>query len=216
MKKLFLTLVCAVFALTASAQYRTEIRADFGIQIPLSDHYNSGMQAGLSLTHFFSDMFGARLGGVYLPKSMGIQSAVGVPIALVMHKAPRSGYYGGYGSGGYISGGNLAVDVAGTFFDALFQRSDIFMGVTPGYFLGDSVVEGEAVKNRFFATVDAGATLAIPLGRFSITVTPAAHFYLTDNFEPTQGLSNNPGTINVAGSYLRMQFIIAAGLAYGF
>ena len=78
------------------------------------------------------------------------------------------------------------------------RRTELFAGITPGYLLGQEshstkvygttssagpiwTETGFQLNNRFFLSADAGATLSIPIWRFSLDITTAAHYMFTKN-----------------------------------
>ena len=78
------------------------------------------------------------------------------------------------------------------------RRTELFAGITPGYLLGQEshstkvygttssagpiwTETGFQLNNRFFLSADAGATLSIPIWRFSLDITTAAHYLFTKN-----------------------------------
>ena len=79
------------------------------------------------------------------------------------------------------------------------RRTEFYAGITPGYLFGSQpdkmktysmadssgasgkVQAGLLLDNRFTFAADAGITLSIPIRRFSLDITPAAHYLFTDN-----------------------------------
>ena len=84
-----------------------------------------------------------------------------------------------------------------TFITSLISRVELFTGVTPGYIfgedhlhwtsmsgvnLGEPFQRGTVSPHAFFLSADAGLSLVIRIWRMSINVTPAVHYYITDNY----------------------------------
>ena len=81
-------------------------------------------------------------------------------------------------------------DVAANVLNIFLRRTEFFAGVTPGY------MPGLEAKHRFSLAADAGMTLSIPLWRFSLDITPAAHYLITDNFEGQRWLYSISGGLS--------------------
>lgn len=133
----------------------------------------------------------------------------------------------------------MARDVVANFLFLVFRRFEGFVGVTPGYVFGgvpasetnlygasdgDRIVsavyeEGIRLNRRFTLTADAGATLSIPLWRFSLDVTPAFHYLVTRNFSEYRQ-EFDPPTSQPVGSpsfhSVPWQFTLSLGLSYLF
>lgn len=105
-------------------------------------------------------------------------------------------YYDPY----YDLGREVAEDAASrfiTFLANLVSRIELYGGLTPGYIFGEDNLHyesrpdinhgeyyptGVVVPHRFFLSADAGIRLVIRIWRLSVNITPAVHYYLTDNF----------------------------------
>lgn len=78
---------------------------------------------------------------------------------------------------------------AANFFNVFLRRTELFAGVTPGYLLGD-------LSNKFTFAADAGVTFSIPIWRFGLDITQAAHYLVTRNVEPVHWLFTVSGGLS--------------------
>lgn len=211
MKKLILLLALAVLSLGAAAQ-NNEVIASYGFQVPLSGQpEKGGSQFTVTYAHYFNGYLGAQISGQYMPMNMGIPGAVALPVALSISRG--FGYYDvmrttgmGYSRVEYV-----LAEVLVAFFQAIFQRSSIYAGLTPGTYMGDVSEEPGLVHGEpFFLTLDIGANLAIPVGPLSINIIPSAHYYLKHDFAAVSS-----GT-SVLGRSRPWQVNLAFGLGYAF
>ena len=84
------------------------------------------------------------------------------------------------------------------FLNVFLRRTELFAGITPGYLLGEEsrskkaygvttssgpiwMETGFQLNNRFSLAADAGVTCSIPIWRFSLDITSAAHYLFIDN-----------------------------------
>lgn len=209
MKKFFLLLSLAGLCLSAAAQ-NNEVIASYGFQIPLSGQPQGGSQITLTYAHYFNGYLGAQISGQYMPVNMGIPSAAAVPVALSISRG--FGFYDAVHSAGlgYSRAEHVVSEILVTFLQAIFQRSSLYAGVTPGWYLGDISTQPLSNQDPFFLTLDVGANLAIPIGPVSINVIPSAHYYLKHNFDII------PSGASILGRATPWQINVAFGLGYAF
>lgn len=239
---------CILAASTLSAQEKPRfnadqacntLRAELGILTPDSPD----AMFSLSYTRRFSGHWGWRTGFQYASEMASVQDHFGLPVAIVY----RSGTYDFDASMQYAARGTAsqviwdglhgrsAKDISShalrNFLCFLFRRAEGFAGLTPGYVFGEGTVgrmttqygeireEGIRVDSRFTLSADAGCTLSIPVWRFSLDLTPAVHYLVTNNFcEYHQQIDPEDGS--PIGSPvlkpLRWQFSIDFGLSFLF
>ena len=183
------------------------IRAEYGVVIPAgSVPIDSYWGASLSYTRRYSGRWGWRTGVQYVSlDAPSFYQYYGLPFSAVyrLFTAP----YGGRGRKAWVDsmddaswrgGGDVPAyerqrmrnDVAANVLNIFLRRTEFFAGVTPGY------MPGLEAKHRFSLAADAGMTLSIPLWRFSLDITPAAHYLITDNFEGQRGLYSISGGLS--------------------
>ena len=210
MKRLFLVITFLSLAVTSVlAHWNPEyagntVRAEYGALIPMETVSNRSYGLlSLSFSHRFSSHWGWRTGLQYAPVNTDVRDYLGVPFAVVygnIANSPRRSMR--EDTWDYQDRPDrFRSDVFSGFFSFFFQRSEVFAGITPGYLFGE-------IENRFSLSADAGVTLSIPVGRFSLDVTPAFHYLLTDNF------THSVGQPEVKP--LHWQCSISGGLSYHF
>lgn len=83
-----------------------------------------------------------------------------------------------------------------TFLANLVSRFELYCGLTPGYIFGDDSTQivpypsgrdryyetGIVTPHDFYLSADLGARIVIRIWRLSFNISPAAHYYITDNF----------------------------------
>ena len=225
------------------------VRAAYGVRIPMgSDLAPDGTTLSLNYTRRFANHWGWRTGFEYLPENTSVSDCVGLPVSIV-YRTYTVGFKRGVeyalmnsaadviwdGVMGY-GAEQMKNDVAANILFILFRRAEFFAGLTPGYIFGESSFPGTVfgasdgtrtssylqtiqLNRRFSLTADAGATLSIPLWRFSLDITPAFHYLVTNNFsEYHQQI--DPATGAPVGSPvlkpLRWQFSLDFGLSFLF
>jgi opacity protein-like surface antigen len=205
MKRTLLTIVFVVLMIfPAVAQVRPDfdadlarntLRAEYGALIPAS--YDSNQSYGLfslSYTRRYSGRWGWRTGMQYAQLNAPVDHYVGLPFSAV-YRFTTSSFDGrlrkawndslddlSWDGGGDVPDyekDRMRNDVVSHFFSVLFRRTELYAGLTPGYLLGD-------ISHRFTCAADAGVTLSIPVGRFSLDITPGAHYLFTKNVMPVR------------------------------
>ena len=167
----------------ASAQYfnpngfRNNIEVSAGFQSDFRSGEGADLRLDITYGRFYRHGLGFRAGACYMLSNVGIDHAAGLPVAF----AWRSKVWG--------------FEV--TFITSLISRVELFTGVTPGYIfgedhlhwtsmsgvnLGEPFQRGTVSPHAFFLSADAGLSLVIRIWRMSINVTPAVHYYITDNY----------------------------------
>ena len=220
------------------------IRAEYGMLVPM-DSYMASSDAFLSLTYTrrFSRHWGWRTGIQYDTEMMSVEDHIGVPVAAVFRtrtygfgESVRTAAAGAASSAVYektigYGSRDVAENAIFNFLFFLFRRAEGFAGVTPGYVFGHEKVhrhiaqdqnfydEGIQLNRRFTLTADAGFTLSIPVWRFSLDVTPAFHYLITNNFseyhQDFDPLTDRP-VGQPALKPLRWQFSLTGGMSFLF
>ena len=181
-----------------------DIRADYGI---IATTRGNGMNARctqITYSRRFWRHLAWKAGVVSVPYPGGFEWLAGAPIA-ISYRTGTVSYEDaiGYALGSSISDvvyeniwgnpDNLWGDILFNIFMSLFRRSEFFIGVTPGLYLGERT-QSELVQTygRFAVTGDLGLVLSIPIWRFSLNITPAFHYSFTHNYDydnvPTRSL----------------------------
>lgn len=225
------------------------VRTAFGVRIPMgSDLAPDGEAFSLSYTRRFANHWGWRTGFEFMPENTSVSNGFGLPVSIV-YRTSTVGFKQGVktalvdsaadvvwdGVMGY-GAEQMKRDVVANFLFILFRRAEFFAGLTPGYLFGESSFAGKVygatdgtqttaclqtiqLNRRLSLSADAGATLSIPIWRFSLDITPAFHYLVTNNFSEYHQ-SIDPETGAPLGSPvlkpLRWQFSLDFGLSFLF
>lgn len=212
MRKVLISFVCIVLSIsTVDAQEKTgfdpdlawnTIRAEYGVLIPAGTTPNQsfGLSA-VSYTRRYSGRWGWRAGVQYAPLETSTGPYFGLPLSAVyrfstqpMGGRARNAWDASLDDMSWNGGGDVPSskkeqmrnDVAVNFLSVFLRRTEIFAGVTPGCMQG----------GKFTFAADAGVTLSIPLWRFSLDITPAAHYLVTRNVEPVHWVFTLSGGVS--------------------
>lgn len=95
----------------------------------------------------------------------------------------------------------IGEDVLANLIAVLFARTEFFVGVTPGYWLGQKA-DFNYGHPRFSLTADAGMVLSIPLGRLSFDITPTYHYSIGKNLVTDDGPQRHFFSVGLGLSWL--------------
>ncbi|MDT3366731.1 MAG: hypothetical protein LIQ26_05620 [Bacteroidota bacterium] len=95
----------------------------------------------------------------------------------------------------------IGEDIAANLIAVLFARTEFFVGVTPGYWLGEKASFNYG-HPRFSLTADAGMVLSIPLGRLSFDITPTYHYSFGKNLVTDDGPQRHFFSVGLGLSWL--------------
>ena len=95
----------------------------------------------------------------------------------------------------------IGQDIAANLIYVLFARTEFFVGVTPGYWLGQKS-DFNYGHPRFSLTADAGMVLSIPLGRLSFDITPTYHYSFGKNLVTGEGPQRHFFSVGLGLSWL--------------
>lgn len=241
----------AVITLTGSAAFaqkvgsnNQDIRFTAGVRIPFeSSCANNGEVICLTYGKYNDKGFGLRGGVQWMFENMDINDYLGIPLSVCWSSGRRTfkeslenGVYnvawGAFHNKYYYGTDPDAGSVLGEFFMGLFNRIELFAGVTPGYIFGHSnsgysmsssgsteYVNYMRIKHRLCLSADAGLSLSIPIWRFQLSVIPSFHYFITDNYrEVNIGRYTHDGSTDVHTSdkAKSWQFGIQGGLSFSF
>lgn len=172
-----------------------DIRAEIGVMGAVK---NDGVASGvfqLSYSRLFWRRLAWKTGAVYVPNPGGYEHLAGVPVGIALRSftvpvedalgyAVGESVYDAVSDSVWGRTDMIGGHILSNFLLALFRRSEFFIGLTPGYYMGaPAVADNVETFNRFALTGDLGFSLAIPIWRFSINITPAYHYSFIKNFE---------------------------------
>ena len=225
------------------------LRAEYGYWTPMDSRMSSGDAfLSLNYTRRYSGHWGWRAGLMYQTENTSVQDGIGLPVAAVFRSGTAS-FGETMARGAESAASQLVHDAwmdydakesfgrgIGVFLLSMFRRAEIFAGVTPGYMLGHSTIyrqtegysmdgtryesdKGILLNRRFMLTADAGFNLSIPIWRFSLDLSPAFHYLVTNNFTEFQQ-SIDPLTDRPVGAPsekpVHWYFSISGGISWFF
>ena len=211
MKKVLLSFACIVLSISSvDAQEKpgvdpdsawNTIRAEYGALIPVGTTPNQSFGLGsVSYTRRYSGRWGWRTGLQYV--RVGTDSNyLGLPLSAVYRFStqPLGGRvlnawnaslddlsWNGGGDVPQSKKQQMRNDVATNFLSVFLRRTEIFAGITPGYLQ----------ENQVIFAADAGVTFSIPLWRFSLDITPAVHYVISEDLVPVHWVCTLSGGVS--------------------
>ena len=141
-----------------------------------------------------------KAGFLYKGAGAEYKSMVGVPLGLSYRTGSLtfsealeySARHAAYDSVRRTIGGNLdglGRDLLADLLLILFRRSELFIGLTPGYYMGDRLFADGTPGSRFHLSVDAGVVLSIPSGGWPSTSLRAITIFSRRNLTANGSLS---------------------------
>ena len=197
MKTVLLSFACIVLSISfVAAQEKpgfdpdsawNTIRAEYGALIPVGTTPNQRFGlCSVSYTRRYSGRWGWRTGLQYATLDAPSGKYVGLPLSAVYRFSTqplggrvRNAWNASLDDLSWNGGGDVPQskkqqmrnDVAANFLSVFLRRTEIFAGITPGYLQ----------ENQFTFAADAGVTFSIPLWRFSLDITPAVHYVISED-----------------------------------
>lgn len=212
MRKMLLSFACIALSISSvDAQEKpgfdpdsawNTIRAEYGALIPVGTTPNQRFGlCSVSYTRRYSGRWGWRTGLQYASLEAPFGKYFGLPLSAVYRFSTQS--FDGrvqkawddslddlaWNGGGDVPDqkkGQMRNDVATNFLSVFLRRTEIFAGITPGYLQ----------ENRFTFAADAGVTLSIPLWRFSLDITPAVHYVISEDLVPVHWVCTLSGGVS--------------------
>lgn len=240
---LVILLVCNEAFAQRSTIYNQDIRFTAGARMPMADSDADGGEI-MSITYgnYNRSGFGFRCGAEWMFSNVDIDDYLGMPLSVSWKRGKRTTVKESMLSGAE----NMAWGVAsnyrygstpdagtafGSFLAGLFNGIEFFAGLTPGYVFGDSetshvLTDGYAgedieryyyIKNRFTLSADAGIGISVRIWRFDLSVIPAFHYFITDNYHEVKVTSSPIATgSHISDKSYPWQFSIQGGLGFSF
>ena len=240
MKRIIAVVIAAFLALsTVSAQYKPaspawnpaasfrDFRVGIGFRIPMGcSSASAGVGYDFSYGSFSPSGLGWRAGLLYMSENMDISGHIGFPLAFAYRSGLRNTSL--LGAGMNVAGGAIYDGIYGRtptresmlidFLAGLFSRSELAVGITPGFITGNASPESEIeFGSRFFVTIDATYTVMWRLGHINFCLAPGIHYYLTNNFKEVDSEYTDVAGVAVREmSTVHWQFALSASLGYSF
>ena len=221
MRRLFTVFAGLLFAgaICANAQEEEKVRfnPDYSIQDIAVEYgriasFNGGGMDSyylqINYSRLFWRQFAFRTGALAVREPGGYEWLAGVPLAVsyrpwtvsfedaVAYSLRETLYDTVYDS---LSGrtDQIGSDILFNLFWLLFRRAEFIVGVTPAYYLGRvSAASNVDTYGRFALIGEAGLKLSIPIWRFSLDITPKAHYSFLKNTE----IDGEPTRFMMSGS----------------
>lgn len=183
------------------------IRAEYGALVPVGPYPNKSFGlVSLSYSRRYSGRWGWRTGMQYARLDAPVEKYVGLPLSAV-YRFSTSPFDGRLRRAidkslddlSWNDGGDppehekrrMSDSVVADIFNVFLRRTEFFAGLTPG------LLTGLEPNHRFSLAADAGITLSIPLGRFSLDITPATYYLFTKNCGEHRWLFSVSGGLSI-------------------
>ena len=215
-----------------------EISFGTGIGTAFKDGSGSDATFWLNYSKYYSRHLGARFGVQYMPSNIQIDQFVTFPMAFSLRTGMRQGNESlAYGAVAAVSvldsfvwdSDNIFAEMMAAFLLALINRAEVYVGLTPGYIVGDSSINqgtylaldgnyyteehGIRKTRSLYGSADLGINLSWRIWRFTINMNPAIHWNFTDNYHI---YSAYEGSLNHQDSSIPFLFSMNFGLGYLF
>ena len=232
---IFLFLSIFANAQVNSNSYNSEVTLTAGLYAPLTQNNGSDLLLTLSYGHFFYNGLGYTAGIQYVPSVVNVDDILGFPIAVAF----RTGYKdaserfasaaGNAARSARINGGDRQNILANALL-GLFNQTQFYLGVTPGYIFGESSKVGWSRtgnlshdefwterKSPLYLSLDGGIAFNCSIWRFDLRLQPAVHYWLTDNLVTHSSVVDEiSGPLSDKTSTARWFFSLSGGLSFRF
>lgn len=241
MKKLttaLLSLIC--FSLVSYAQrnrdiYDREITASAGVYASFLENSGSDLALGISYGQFNHNGLGYTAGFQYISSVANVNDVLGFPLAIAFKGRSRSGSErlesaaGSAARSARSNGGDNRNTLANAFL-GLFNQTQIYAGVTPGYIIGQSsgitrTPAGSAgtwrqywmeTETSLYFSLDAGIAWNLSIWRFDLRLQPAVHYWLTKSLTAHSAYVDALQNTYDSSKPVRWFFSMSAGLSFRF
>lgn len=209
-------------------QSNREITFSAGMLVPTQgDDDGAAESFRLDYASFGINNLGFRTGAIYTARMRGIEGSLGIPMRFAWRSPLRGRERWGenWPDAAASTIQNRGNPLPGLLFILLPQRIEFNGGVTPGWIFGKEDVhsartpsvnngkwydEGILRHHPFTLSIDAEMRLTYRIWRFTLSVSPGIHYYVTDNFRTYTSFSDqrsDPG---------RWYFSLYGGLGFLF
>ncbi|MBP5333127.1 MAG: hypothetical protein J6W94_06440 [Bacteroidales bacterium] len=138
----------------------------------------------------FEWLAGAPLAVSYRPWTVSLEDAVAYTLQETLYDTVYDSLSG--------RSDQIGSDILFNLFWLLFRRFELIVGVTPALYLGNaSPASNVNTYGRFALIGDAGVKFSIPIWRFSLDITPQAHYSFLRNTE----LDGEPTRLMMSASF---------------
>ena len=246
MKRIVLALILIAAALPAAGQRFVpnasvgEVSFGLGPCGPMKG--TNGMDAAywLNYSKYTGNHIGYRIGVRYMPENWNVANLVTFPLAVSFRTGMREGNEAlAYGTVIALDlfdaflweSDNIFVDMMAAFLLAFVNRGEFFIGLTPGYIMGDESIRriyytsgsGNYIEeqvtscpNHFYLAAEAGLGITWRIWRFTLNCAPYFQWNFLNNYQKSSRILGDPSSpvtyYNTSNWYFGMNF----GLGYLF
>ena len=174
---------------------------------PLNSSSGLDMSFWLNYSKYTGNHTGYRVGARYMPENMGVADLVTFPVAFSLRTGMREGNESlAYGSVIALDlldsflweDDNIVVDMMAAFLLAFVNRAEFFIGITPGYILGEDALRrtyytsggGNYIEetvtscpNRFYCAAESGINITWRIWRLTMNLTPYFQWNFMNNYQ---------------------------------
>lgn len=209
-------------------QSTDEITLSIGMFMPTRGEEGGAQESyRLDYASFGYNNLGYRVGALFTPQLRGIEGCLGIPVQFVWRSRlrGRERWAENWPEAAASTIENRGNPLPGLLLILLPQRVEFGGGVTPGWIFGKEDIhssrtpavndgkwydEGILRHHPFTLSIDAEMRLTYRIWRFTLSVAPGIHYYITDNFRTYTSFSDrrvDPG---------RWYFSLYGGLGFMF
>lgn len=246
MKRVILALILIITALPAAGQRFVpnasvgEMSFGVGGCGSLSSSSGQDLSFWLNYSKYTGNYTGYRVGVRYMPENMGVADLVTFPIAFSLRTRMREGNEAlAYGSVIALDlldtflweNDNIVVDMMAAFLLAFVNRAEFFIGITPGYILGEDALRrtyytsgGEnyieetvtSCPNKFYCAAESGVNITWRIWRLTMNLTPYFQWNFMNNYQMSSRNLSDPAAPVTYYSTPNWYFGMNFGLGYLF
>lgn len=185
-----------------------EITLSIGMFMPTRGEEGGAQESyRLDYASFGYNNLGYRVGALFTPQLRGIEGSLGIPVQIAWRSRLRGRERWGenWPDAAASTIENRGNPLPGLLFILLPQRVEFSGGVTPGWIFGKEDIhsartpavnngewydEGILRHHPFTLSVDAEMRLTYRIWRFTLSISPGIHYYITDNFRTYTSFSD--------------------------
>ncbi|MBP5567528.1 MAG: hypothetical protein J6X57_08615 [Bacteroidales bacterium] len=183
---------------------------------PMQSSSGLDMALWLNYSKYTSKHLGYRVGARYMPENMQVADLITFPVAFSLRTGMREGNESlAYGAIAALDlfdfflwdNDNIFVDMMAAFLLAFVNRAEFFIGLTPGYILGEdalrrayytigeeSYIEETVVScpYRFYCSAETGVNISWRIWRLTFNMAPYFQWNFLNNYQKTSRILGDP------------------------
>lgn len=241
-KHIWLSAILIITSQNASFAQRSieneEIRCAIGVNVPMYKNVESDLLASVCYGYYYPSGVGFSMGVQYSPSVSDVNDYFGIPLAFTFRTRSRntdqrveSAVGEAFESAAYGTDDYMKYGIA-SFLMNMFDKIEIFAGLTPGYIAGGSSEPSESIwgegydywkktwterRHKVALSVDVGININYNIWRFDLKLMPSFHYNLTNNYIFYKEFTNkSTGEVVTSIKPLRFFFTFGGGVAFRF